>query len=211
MRIVAGRFKGRRIEAPQGDGTRPTTDRVREALMSSIISAWGAPLDGVRALDAFAGSGALGLEALSRGAASCCFFERDPKALRVLKQNIVSLGMDPTGKLPAVTAEQLPVCAVIRGDAFKVAAAGAMRLSPYDLVLMDPPYAVPAAQVLGFMQQLASSGSLAQGALCVYEHRQGSFDPASVDAMEGFKFCGIKDYGITAVAIMCFTGKDGQR
>ena len=105
----------------------------------------------------------------------------------------------------------LPLCFVSRGDVFKLTQAGALRLSPYDLVLMDPPYAVPASQVLDFMQGLTSSGSLARDALCVYEHRQGGFDPSSVDAMEGFEFCSIKDYGITAVAIMRYTGKDVRR
>ena len=84
MRIVAGRMRGKTIEAPTGDGTRPTTDRVREALFSSLYSLRGG-FDGAVVLDAFAGSGALGLEALSRGARSCTFVERDRSARKVLE------------------------------------------------------------------------------------------------------------------------------
>ncbi|MVN40039.1 RsmD family RNA methyltransferase, partial [Gordonibacter urolithinfaciens] len=93
MRIIAGEFKGRTIKAPKGDGTRPTTDRVRESLMSAVNSACGG-FEGATVLDAFAGSGALGLEALSRGAACAHFFERDGAAQRVLCGNVRALGLE---------------------------------------------------------------------------------------------------------------------
>ena len=94
MRIIAGEYRGRVIKAPKGDGTRPTTDRVRESLMSALASARGG-LEGAVVLDAFAGSGALGLEALSRGAASACFFERDGAAASVVSGNMRTLGLEP--------------------------------------------------------------------------------------------------------------------
>ena len=93
MRIIAGEFRGRTIKAPKGDGTRPTTDRVRESLMSAVHSACGGFEDAV-VLDAVAGSGALGLEALSRGASCARFFERDGAAERVLEGNVRALGLD---------------------------------------------------------------------------------------------------------------------
>ena len=92
MRIIAGEYRGRRLQAPKGDATRPTTDRVRESLMSALSSARGG-FEGAVVLDAFAGSGALGLEALSRGAASAHFFEKDGVALRALCANVEALGV----------------------------------------------------------------------------------------------------------------------
>ena len=88
MRIIAGTHRGRRIAAPKGDHTRPTGDRVREALFDIV-----GPVDGASVLDLYAGSGALGLEALSRGAAACVFAETDPAACRVIRQNLETLGL----------------------------------------------------------------------------------------------------------------------
>lgn len=87
MRVIAGDFKGRNLKAPTGMDTRPTTDRVKESFISSLISAYGS-LEGAHVLDAFAGSGALGIECLSRGAESAVFFERDKAALEALRSNI---------------------------------------------------------------------------------------------------------------------------
>jgi 16S rRNA (guanine966-N2)-methyltransferase len=121
MRIVGGRYGGRRIVMPKDSRVRPTADRVREAWMSIL----GSELDGARVLDLYAGSGALGLEALSRGAASATFVELNPPSLRALEQNITALGVDA-----AVT--------VHRGDALRYAE----RLpdGAFDVVLADPPY-----------------------------------------------------------------------
>ena len=122
MRIVAGEWGGRRIQAPPGRGTRPTTDRVREAWMSTV-----APhLPGARVLDLFAGSGALGLEALSRGASHCTFVEHDAKALAILKANVKALGADDRAD-------------VFRTDALKFAAA--LDAGAFDVAFADPPYA----------------------------------------------------------------------
>ena len=121
MRIVAGEWRGRRIRAPDDDRVRPTADRVREAWMSIV----GASIRDARVLDLFAGSGALGLEALSRGARSADFVEVSPRSLKALRANVESLGADDR-------------VAIHRGDAARYAAA----LGPhaYDVAFADPPY-----------------------------------------------------------------------
>ncbi len=121
MRIIAGDWKSRRLETPSGRGVRPTTDRVREAWMSIL----GARLPGARVADLFAGSGALGLEALSRGAAHATFVERNRRSLSVLERNIAALGAGSRST-------------VVGGDALAhIRGAGAAY---YDLALADPPY-----------------------------------------------------------------------
>ena len=139
MRIVGGAFRGRVLMAPRGRATRPTADRVREALfdmlMSRAMAAGRDGLDGVAALDVFAGSGALGFEALSRGAARATFVDSDPEAQKVIAANIRKLGVEDRAALLRVEAAHLPRAA-----------------APCDLVLLDPPYrsglAVPALTVL---------------------------------------------------------------
>lgn len=120
MRIIAGSWRGRPLVAPKGDATRPTADRVREALFSMLTSRLG-DFDGLAVADLFAGSGALGLEALSRGAASCVFVEQDRAALDALRANVTKLGAAADVRAQSVLA---------LGPAAK----------PLDLVLMDPPY-----------------------------------------------------------------------
>jgi len=120
MRVVAGELRGRRIEAPPGLDTRPTTDIVREAVFNALNS-----LDLIRdatVADLYAGSGALGIEALSRGAAHCTFVERDRTALRTLRDNVVDLGLEDRSKV-------VPGDALVLGRALEV-----------DIVLADPPY-----------------------------------------------------------------------
>lgn len=129
MRIVAGQFGGRRLVMPKDARVRPTADRVREAWMSIL----GSELAGARVLDLFAGSGALGLEALSRGAETVTFVELNPPSLKALHQNISALGAEAS-------------TTVERGDAMRFAE----RLSPgaFDVVLADPPYTVDHASGL---------------------------------------------------------------
>jgi 16S rRNA (guanine966-N2)-methyltransferase len=122
MRIVAGSRKGHRIEAPKGVVTRPTGDRAREALFSIVGS-----VEGATVLDLFAGSGALGLEALSRGAAHAVFVERDARVCRVIQENAAKLGLsDET--------------TVVRGEAVRALRETSARGARYDLVLVDAPY-----------------------------------------------------------------------
>lgn len=147
-RVIAGRWGGRRLRTPPGDGTRPTSDRVRESLFSSLVSLFGG-LDDLRVLDLYAGSGALGLEALSRGAASADLVEADRRAAQVAQQNVRDLGADAT--VHRTTAA-----------AFVGSAAG-----PYDLVLLDPPYAVDTADVAAVVAGL--DAVLADDAVVVVE------------------------------------------
>jgi len=127
MRIVAGRFGGRRLTAPRGQATRPTSDRVREALFSKL-----GPLDDATVLDLFAGSGALALEALSRGAARATLVDTAPAAIAAIRANVEALGLEPA----AVEVRRQDARAFLRS-------ARATR-QEYDLVLLDPPYRLAA-------------------------------------------------------------------
>ena len=129
MRIVAGQWRGRKLVAPQGDTTRPTADRTRETLFSMLVSRIGS-FEGLAVADLFAGSGALGLEALSRGAASAVFVEQDAAALRALRQNVAALRAQPLCDVRA--------CSVL--------ALGPAK-QPLDLILLDPPYGTGAGSV----------------------------------------------------------------
>jgi 16S rRNA (guanine966-N2)-methyltransferase len=120
VRIVAGLYGGRRLQAPAGRSTRPTADRVREALFSILVAA--GAVEGARVLDLFAGSGALGIEALSRGAASVDFVDSDERAVAAVRANLAAVGAE---------------AAVSRRDAFAWLASAR---GPYDLVFADPPY-----------------------------------------------------------------------
>jgi 16S rRNA (guanine966-N2)-methyltransferase len=123
MRVIAGRLGGRRLRAPAGRVTRPTSDRVKEAVFGML-----GDVSGLRVLDLFAGSGALGIEALSRGAAAAVFVERDTGALKVLNANLAALGI----------AREL--VEVRRADALEALRGAASAQETYDLVFIDPPY-----------------------------------------------------------------------
>ena len=180
MRIVAGELRGRVIEAPDGEGTRPTTDRVREALFSSLYSLRGG-FGGAVVLDAFAGSGALGIEALSRGAASATFYESNTKAAAVLKRNLAACGVDA----PVVQRDVLLAPPTTHQPSF-------------DLVFLDPPYAYDPAQVL----EMTAALPLAD-AIIVYEHDVKSADAVAAAAgAAGFAPRATKKYGKTGVTIL---------
>lgn len=188
MRIIAGTYRGRVIKAPKGRDTRPTTDRVRESLMSSLCSARGG-FGGAVVLDAFAGSGALGLEVLSRGAASVQFCERDGAALRVLQDNVDRLGL------------AAPAARIRRVDVLRSPAVHARP--PFDLVLLDPPYAYPATDVLSLVSALREGGTLSPSALVAYEHSattSGQTDEAVASC--GFVLASRRKYGDTVVDIL---------
>jgi 16S rRNA (guanine966-N2)-methyltransferase len=123
VRVIAGRYGGRRLKAPRGRSTRPTSDRVREALFSLLGS-----VEGAQVLDLFAGTGALGIEALSRGAARAVFVERDAAALDVLKTNLETLNL------------REPEVEVRRADALAALRTARERHETYDLLFVDPPY-----------------------------------------------------------------------
>ncbi len=127
MRVIGGELRGRRLSAPSGTAVRPTSDRVREAIFDILFSQGG--VVGAQVVDLFAGSGALGIEALSRGAASATFVERDPAALAAIRANLASVGL--------ADAERDGDATVVRADAESWVATTASR---YDLALVDPPY-----------------------------------------------------------------------
>jgi 16S rRNA (guanine966-N2)-methyltransferase len=129
VRIIAGQWRGRKLAAPKGDVTRPTADRTRETLFSMLTSRLG-DFEGLQVADLFAGSGALGLEALSRGAASCLFVEQDRAALDAIRANITALGARDQTRLEAGSATQLRAAT-----------------QPLDLILADPPYHSGAGEV----------------------------------------------------------------
>lgn len=186
MRIVGGTERGRTIRAPKGTTTRPTVDRVRESIMSSIGSRWG-DLEGAQILDLFAGSGALGLEALSRGAAHGSFVDRDSDALRCVKGNCESLGYGPT------RAE------VHRADVFT--ADIPRSASPYDIAFLDPPYRTSPADLFSVIATAIEKGRFSQGALFVYEHDEDLDDVLFEAAVSeaGLEPIARKRYGATIV------------
>ncbi|QBI18988.1 16S rRNA (guanine(966)-N(2))-methyltransferase RsmD [Egibacter rhizosphaerae] len=150
LRIVAGAAGGRRLVA--ADGTRPTTERVREAVFSSL----GDRVEGADVCDLWAGSGALGLEARSRGAASVVLVERDRRALAAIGRNVEAVALD------GVTVRHEDVAVFCRHP----------RAGPFDLVLCDPPFALASDEVWARLEELRASGALAVGALVVLERDQ---------------------------------------
>ncbi|MCA2215111.1 16S rRNA (guanine(966)-N(2))-methyltransferase RsmD [Jidongwangia harbinensis] len=152
-RIIAGVHGGRRLTAPTGAQTRPTADRVREALFSALEAM--TDLDGARVADLYAGSGAVGLEALSRGAAFALLVESDARAARIIRDNIVALRVGPSARL--VTGRVAQVLATPPDG------------GPYDVVFADPPYALTDAEVTEVQQALVDHGWLAPDAVVVLE------------------------------------------
>lgn len=157
-RIVAGRAGGRTLRVPPRT-TRPTSERVREALFNSLETA--GDLDDARVLDLYAGSGALGLEALSRGAADVVFVESDRKAAEVLRGNVATVGLGGHVRQAAVES---------------VVAGGSTE--PFDVVLIDPPYALPGDTLAGVLTDLVRGGWLTDRALVVVERAVRDGDPA---------------------------------
>jgi len=156
-RIIAGEAGGRRLAVPPGDHVRPTADRVKE----SVFSALGPErLVGARVLDLYAGSGALGLEALSRGAAEALLVDRDPAAARAIRANIDTLGLAGRAEL-----RRAAVASVVAGPA---------PAAPYDLALLDPPYDTPPGDLETVLARLADGGWLAPDATVVVERAAGS-------------------------------------
>ena len=147
-RVIAGEARGRRLQVPAGSTTRPTSDRAREGMFSSLLSL--IDLQGARVLDLYAGSGALGLEALSRGAASATLVEDDPDALAVLRANVAHLGFRSAHVLPQPVERFLAVDPEPR----------------YDLALLDPPYELDVVPVLELLEPW-----LAEDAVVVVERR----------------------------------------
>jgi 16S rRNA (guanine966-N2)-methyltransferase len=158
VRIVGGRLRGRALAAPKSQGIRPTADRLRESLFNILMHAYGDPISGARVLDLFAGTGALGLEAISRGAAFALFVDDGAEARALLRQNVEALGV------AAVTR-------IFRRDATRLGPAH--PVAPFSLLFLDPPYAKGLAE-----KALASAREgrwLTEKALIVVEELAGTF------------------------------------
>ena len=179
MRIVAGRYRGRPLVAPRSEATRPTSDRVREAVFN--ILAHGVPdftLEGARVLDLFAGTGALGLEALSRGAAFCLFVEESAEARACIRRNVEALGLEGATRL-------------FRRDATALGPAGTM--GTFGLAFLDPPYGRGLAERA--LAAALAGGWLAPGAVVVVEEAAG----AAFALQAGFVQLDARSYGDTQV------------
>jgi 16S rRNA (guanine966-N2)-methyltransferase len=161
-RVIAGEAGGRRLAVPAGRDTRPTSDRAREGLFATIFSMRGS-LDGARVLDLYAGSGAVGLEALSRGAEHVLLVESGARAARVITQNIEAIGL-PGAVLAADRVERV----LARGPAAAAGQDGTGQ-GRYDVVFADPPYALADAEVVRVLSLLAERDWLAPGALVIME------------------------------------------
>ncbi|MDR7273291.1 16S rRNA (guanine(966)-N(2))-methyltransferase RsmD [Catenuloplanes atrovinosus] len=180
-RIVAGALGGRRLTVPAGSHTRPTSDRVREALFNTLETL--TDLDGARVADLYAGSGAVGLEALSRGAAHALLVEHDPKAGRIVRANIAALdARDRAHLLAAKVSTAL--------------AAGPPDGERYDLVFADPPYPMPDQEVTAVLVALVEHGWLAEDAVVVVERSSRGPDLAWV---EGITAVRSRRYGETTL------------
>ncbi len=186
MRIVGGEFKGTRIEAPKGKGTRPTSDRVRESLFNILAHSFaGFSIEGARVLDLFAGTGALGLEAISRGAAFALFVDNDPGARGAQRDNVEVLGLTGRTRL-------------FRRDASKLGMAG--NMGQFDLVFLDPPYGKGLAEkaLIG-----AKDGSwLQEGALIVIEEQTD----AELELPAGFEKLDERIYGSSKLVFLQVAG-----
>lgn len=187
MRIVGGEWRGRPIESPRGrEVSRPTTDRVREAMASIVESALAEGLEGARVLDAFAGSGALGMELLSRGAGSTTFYDIDRGACALVKRNLSKLGC-PASRYRAVC-----------GDVVLAAQRGRVPGGPFDVVLIDPPYALGVRPASDLLLHLVARGLLADGSVVLFERTSST--PALV--LDGFTTLREKRYGQTCIDVL---------
>ena len=184
MRIVAGRWRGRTLVAPEGLATRPTSDRARQALFDVLAHAeWAPELEGARVLDLFAGSGALGFEALSRGAASVLFVETDEAARGAIRENADALGAMGATRVHRRDATDLGVRPASAGEAF-------------DLVFLDPPYAKGLGERA--LAGLAEGGWLRPEALAVFERGAEEPDPE----LPGWDVAGARSWGAARVLFL---------
>jgi 16S rRNA (guanine966-N2)-methyltransferase len=185
MRIVGGRLRGRALAAPKSQAIRPSADRLRESLFNILLHAYSDPVSGARVLDLFAGTGALGLEALSRGAAFALFIDDGAEARALLRENVAALGLGGVSR-------------IFRRDATKLGSAH--PLPPFSLAFLDPPYGRSLAE-----QALASARAgdwLIAGALAVVEESAG----AAFAAPEGFDELERRQYDDTILILLRHRG-----
>jgi 16S rRNA (guanine966-N2)-methyltransferase len=181
MRIVGGRLRGRALAAPKSAAIRPTADRLRESLFNILIHAYGDPVIGARVLDLFAGTGALGLEALSRGAAFALFVDDGAEARALLRQNVEALGLGGTTR-------------IFRRDATKLGPAHPVE--PFSLVFLDPPYGKGLAEKA--LASVRAGGWLTSDALIVVEETTA----AAFKTPDGFEEVERRTYDDTVFVIL---------
>jgi len=189
-RIIAGRAGGRTLRTPPGSGTRPTSDRVREALFSALQAR--DLIEGARVLDLYAGSGALGLEAASRGAAEVVLVESDRRAAKVIADNIKDLA------LPGVRARPTTVATYLgsRPTAYATQESEPRREGTFDLVFIDPPYDLAETDLAAVLDTLATDDWLADDALVIVERSTRSPEPTWPTGWTAEK---VRRYGETAL------------
>jgi len=178
VRVIAGSAKGRRLDTPGGDTTRPITDRVKE----SVFGALEPILPGARVLDLYAGSGAMAIEALSRGAASATLVEKDPRVVEVIASNVSRVGVEPQ-------------TTIVKADVLVHLARA--TATEFDVVFLDPPYAAPTSDVERAMAALGA-GWLAPRATVVVRRQKRSTHPVPPPGLE---FTRIREYGDTVVLV----------
>ena len=184
MRIVAGSLKGRAIVAPEGQGTRPTSDRARQAVFNVLEhAAWGESLQGMRVIDLYAGSGALGFEAVSRGAGFCLFVETDDAARGAIRENADAYGLMGATRVHRRSATDLGVRPGPIAEAF-------------DIAFLDPPYGKGLGEQA--LQRLIEGDWLKPGAVVVFE--RGSDEP-EIDT-PGYQRLDARDYGAARVLFL---------
>ncbi|HEV2532222.1 16S rRNA (guanine(966)-N(2))-methyltransferase RsmD [Phenylobacterium sp.] len=184
MRIVSGEFRGKPIRTPPGDATRPTSDRARQAVFNILEHApWSKGVRGARVIDLFAGSGALGLEALSRGAAFCLFVETDAAARGAIRENVEALQLFGQTRVHRRDATDLGVRPGADGPAF-------------DLAFLDPPYGKGLGETA--LAKLAAGGWLAPGATVVFERGAGE----AAFEVDGFAALDARTYGAATVHVL---------
>ena len=186
MRIVGGAFRGRALAAPKSQDIRPTSDRTRETLFNILVHRSGFELDGARVLDLFSGTGALGIEALSRGARFCLFVEDGIEGRGLIRQNTESFGLGGRSK-------------IFRRDATRLGPVGAIE--PYDCLFVDPPYGKRLAEAA--LVSARDGGWLKPGALVVVEEALA----APFDAPDGFDLEDERATGDTRLRFLTYAGR----
>ena len=181
MRIVGGEFRGRRLATPSGDAIRPTSDRHRETLFNMLAHRPGFVLDGARVLDLFSGTGALGIEALSRGARFCLFVEEGVEGRGLIRQNVETCGLQGRMK-------------IFRRDATRLGAAG--TIEPFDCVLADPPYGRRLGEAA--LASALAGGWLKPGTVVVLEEAAS----APFDVPPGFRLDEARTMGETVLRFL---------
>jgi 16S rRNA (guanine966-N2)-methyltransferase len=185
MRVIAGEARGRPLQGPRGTATRPTSDLIRGAIFS-MLEARGAVFD--RVLDLYAGTGALGIEALSRGAEHADFVEQDRSACQTIAANLVRTGLSGRGHV---------ICAALPGALARLA-------GPYQLLFVDPPYEL--AGVAALLSGLGSGGLIDEDTAIVYEHSRRTIPP---EACGGMPLAVTRRHGSTAISLYrLLTGED---